>query len=510
MSSPNGYPRLGTLADLLAAAHERAQTLAPSDRRRMRESELAFSREAALADVYGMTSGFGPLVSRPAADTSEEHADGLLAHLAVGQGQPLALEVTRLMVWLRLEGMKLGRSGVSLETWSRLAGLWNAGFTPVVPADGSVSASGDLVPLAHAALAFAGRGEAWVGSPDRVERLPARAALRRLGAEPVRWQARDALAFVNGTSASLAAACLVHASIGALARAGAALTGRLARLVRASPEAYSAELARAHRHTGQLRAAAWIRRELQSAGGAGRPLQEPYSLRCAPQIVGAVVDQLDLQASVLLNEARGCSDNPISAGRRILHGGNFHAANIALVSDQLSLCVHQLAFLAERQLALLVDPSLNGGLPPLLSPRPGPSSGFAGVQIAATSFVGRIRQLGSAASLTALPTNLSNQDHVPMALNGALAAEEATRLAWLVAGSLALALNQAAGLRSEPAATEPWDELRRAFPLVGRDRPLAGEVADAAGVMHRWARERCAADAADARGPRRREAAWAT
>ena len=479
------------IAALITAARWEA-TLELSDKERWKMEESVQTLLRVLSEgrkVYGVTQGFGPLVGHNAHDSSTAQGLGLISHLAVGQGEPLSPDVTRLMLWLRLSGMKRGYSAVPVEFWLRLATLWNRGFTPVVPREGSVSASGDLTPLAHAAFAFAGIGEAWDGSTAAGwTRVPAQLSLSAVGAEECTWGAREALAFVNGTSASLALACHNHQAIMRLARALAGLTGRIVFLLGADPAPYSAGVAEVRGEGGHIHAAEWIRSELmpEATARSGRPLQEPYSLRCAPQVIGAVIDQLRMQEHILMREALGCTDNPITWEGDVLHGGNFHALPAALCSDQQALCVHQLAFLAERQLALILDPGHNGGKPPMLTPHPGPSSGLAGVQIAATSFVAKIRQLAYPATLTALPTNLGNQDHVPMALNGANTVADLVHLAWLIIGSLALAVNQWTYLdqRSIEAGTL-WAELLTSFQPLHHDRALASEVRHAAQLLER-------------------------
>ena len=479
------------LAALLSYASWEA-TLAVSDDERCKMEESVHTLSQALSKghkVYGVTQGFGPLVVYQADESSIDQGLGLISHLAVGQGAPLSPEVTRLMLWLRLSGMKHGYSAVPVAFWLRLAALWNLGFTPVVPCDGSVSASGDLVPLAHAAFAFAGIGEAWEGSTAAGwTRIPAQRELSAIGAERCTWGAREALAFVNGTSASLALTCHNHLTIMRLARTLAALTGRIACLLGMDPSAYSPGVAEVRGHVGHIRAAEWIRSELPpgSPATSGRPVQEPYSLRCAPQVIGAVIDHLCLQETLLMREAWGCTDNPITWQGDVLHGGNFHALPVALCSDHQALCVHQLAFLAERQLALILDPHHNGGKPAMLTPYPGPASGLAGVQIAATSFVAKIRQLAYPATLTALPTNLGNQDHVPMALNGANSVADIVRLAWLIIGSLALAVTQWTYLDQRPIeAGTIWADLATGFHPLQHDRPLAAEVRQAAECLER-------------------------
>ncbi|GAB3439769.1 aromatic amino acid ammonia-lyase [Actinophytocola sediminis] len=429
--------------------------------------------------VYGVTSGFGPLVGYPGDPDPAAQATGLIAHLTVGQGTPLPRAVVRTMVWLRLTGMARGHSGADPATVARLADQWNRGFTPLVPADGSLSASGDLVPLAHAAAAAAGRERAVL--PDGTV-VAAADALRALGARPVRWDARTGLAFVNGTSAALALALHNHLDLAALALAGAAMTGRLVALLGAHRSPYSTQIAAVRGHRGHLGAAALIR---DAAGddpvNPARPLQEPYSLRCAPQVIGAVLDQLRLQSTVLVTEAEGCTDNPVVVDGTVWHGGNFHAAPVGLASEQHALCLHQLAFLVERQLALVLDPAHNNGLAPMLAAAPGRTSGFAGVQLAATSQLGAIRQRCLPASITAVPTNLGNQDHVPLALNSAVAVADMLERAWLIVGSLLLALTRLARLTDGARWDGPlWSRLADQHADLAKDRALAHEVAAAA------------------------------
>jgi histidine ammonia-lyase len=281
-----------------------------------------------------------------------------------------------------------------------------------------------------------------------------------------------------------------------LVRAGAVLSGRLALLLGANPEHYEAGHGIARGQLGQLTAADWIRRELPAGmtRDARRPLQEPYSLRCAPQVLGAVLDQLDNAGAVLAREVVGCQDNPITFEGQVLHGGNFHAMPVGLVSDQIGLAMHMAAYLSERQLGLLLSPSTNGDLPPMLTPRAGRGCGLAGVHISATSFISRIRQLAAPASLTTLPTNGWNQDHVPMALNGANSVAEALELGWLVIGSLALGVAQLAsitGQRTDESGV--WAELARISPPLDADRPMAAEVRAARDLMDRFAADALAA-----------------
>lgn len=444
--------------------------------------------------IYGLTHGFGPLVGHSASSDRREQGLGLVSHLGTSQGRALSPEVCQTVVALRLQGLRLGYSGVSPEFWEKLSKAHCRGFVPVIQREGTVSASGDLQPLAQAARAFAGDGSAWGKEHDGTWcPKPAQSLLAALDLEPIVWSAREALAFVNGTSVGLAAALNNHVRIRRFARATAFVTGRLVALLKTNPQAYAEELALARGHVGHQDAARWIREDGGTWSlGADRPLQEPYSLRCAPQVVGAALDGLRQNGTTLATEALGCTDNPVIAGARVLHGGNFHGLPVAFVSDAHGLILQQLTFLAERQIQVILSPHTNGGYPPMLTPEPGPSSGLAGLQISATAFVARIRQMVYPCTLTSLPTNLDNQDHVPMALNGANAVSDALELGWLVLGSLARCIIQRAQLDNTRTSHDDWTELEEVFPLVVKDRPLAEEVRQAARRLESIAERRLA------------------
>ncbi|NED99851.1 aromatic amino acid ammonia-lyase [Phytoactinopolyspora halotolerans] len=467
--------------------------LTAADEERMAASAVTLER--AVKDgcpVYGLTRGFGPLGEFAADDDSGEHGLNLINHLCAGHGPELAFGSTRLMLRLRLEGMKRGYSGVHPDRWRSLAAIYNVGFVPVVPSRGSVSASGDLVPLAHAARAFSGQGEAWVPAGQGHVRMPARQALARLRRRPVQWEARDALAFVNGSSTSLAVALENHALIRRLAWIASAITGWIVELLGASGEPYDeAVVAARGGFPGHARAAGWIRQGLteRRTAAEARSLQERYSLRCAPQVIGSVLDHLGSTEALLVREARGCTDNPVVASDAVWHAGNFHAVNVGLVADLQAVLVHQLAFLAERQIAVLVEPGANGGLPPLLAARPGATSGLAGLQLAASAMLAEIRQRSGPATTTPVPTNLSNQDIVPVALIGALRVAEQLDLAGRIVGAVAVAAGQAQQLLGHGPSSAWTSRIIRISPRLHADRPLADEVCRARDVLFAEAAE---------------------
>lgn len=443
--------------------------------------------------VYGVSRGFGPLAKFEADADANRHGLGLISHLSAGQGEDLDVETTRLMLELRLTGMTRGYSGISPERWGELAHVLRSGFVPVVPALGSVSASGDLIPLAHAASAMSGRGDAWNLDGDTPRKVPAALRLHQLGLTPITWGAREALAFVNGTSASLAATLRNQAAVREQCWIAAVLTGIIADLLGANAEAYDEVVVRARGGSpGHGLAAEWIRGQIGDPRDAmsARQLQEPYSLRCAPQVIGSVLDFLDAFDHMLGRERAGCSDNPVISADGIYHAGNFYAVTAGLVSDQHAPLVHQIAFLSERQLALILDPRSNGGLAPLLAARPGATSGLAGVQLAATAFLAEIRQLSSPATTTPVPTNLDNQDIVPMALMGALRVARQVQRSALVLGSLALGVAQLAHIVGRGSVTaRPWfTDLLAATRPLHEDRPLSAEVGALAELLRREAR----------------------
>jgi histidine ammonia-lyase len=429
--------------------------------------------------VYGVNRGFGPLAEFAADEKADRHGLGLIAHLSAGQGDDLDLETTRLMIELRLAGMRLGYSGISPTRWDELNTLMTSGFVPVVPSLGSVSASGDLIPLAHAARAMSGEGTAWGPCDGVMVKKPAAQWLHDLGIAPIVWQPREALAFVNGSSASLAIALVNQRRIRQQCRVAAALTGLIVNTLGANSEPYADTVCTARGNSpGHHMAAEWISGEITDVRDArtARRLQEPYSLRCAPQVLGSVLDFLEMTDVLLNREASGCSDNPIVSEAGVFHAGNFYAVTAGLASDQHAVLGHQISFMAERQLALILNPVSNGGLPPLLAPVPGATSGLAGVQLTASALLAEIRQMSAPGTTTPVPTNLDNQDMVPMALMSGLRSARLLDRGALILGSLGVGVAQLLhAARARKVTPLGAEILARSAPLQ-RDRPLAEEV----------------------------------
>jgi histidine ammonia-lyase/tyrosine ammonia-lyase len=491
MASPSDAPlfRLGpdvslTCEQLDRAARTAGPRLAPTE---AATTALARARQALdeIRDrgdpVYGVTTGFGPLHEYPAAaDADEAHGDGLLAHLATGSGDWVAPPLVRALMAARLQSLAQGQSALRPSTFRAVADVLAADLVPAVPSIGSVGASGDLTPLAHVARACTGDGAVLDdGAP-----VPAGPALSRAGLPPVSLDARDALALVNGTDFMTAAAALALARARRLLRRAEALTGWAYRLLGCSLAPLDARLHEARGHDGQRDSAAAIRAEATRNGPAerdDRPLQEVYSLRTAPQILGAVRDQCAYSRSVVETELNGVTDNPVidPDAPAALHGGNFQGQQVAFAADALNEAVTQVGVLAERQIDLLLSPDQTDGAPPLLAWSPGPSSGLAGAQLTATALVAELRQHAQMAGTASVPTNGDNQDVVSMGAMAARTAYEQTdRLAPLLA-VLGMALAQLTHLRdagrADGPAPDPPDWMPP-FEPVTEDRPLRDDI----------------------------------
>ncbi len=436
--------------------------------------------------VYGATTGLGPLVTFGNRPDAEAQCDNALQHLTAGQGADLPREVVRATMLARFWSLSRGLSGLSPSALEALRAALATDFTPVVPTLGSVGASGDLIPMAYIAQSLRGVGEAWVGGL----RLPAAQALDAAGLSSLAFTGRDALSMVNGTSVTSAAGGLAVLSLGRSYRAGLALTALLADLLGARPAFLEPSLLAAFGHPETVAAGAQLRAWLDGGAPYGhRPLQEPYSLRCVPQLMGAVRSGLDWAEGVVGRDLNGVSDNPLFFPDEDLvgHGGNFFGQPSAFATDLLSLLATQMGNLAERQLDLLIDPTRNSGLPPMLAPEAGRQHCVQGVQLAATAIVADMRRNCAPASVQSIATNLHNQDVVPFGTQAALNALAQAGKLRLLQGSLAVALRQAAFLREggvrAPRCAALVEALAEVVEPIIEDRPLDRNVRDAADVL---------------------------
>jgi histidine ammonia-lyase len=400
-----------------------AARLDPACAPRIATSAAAVERIVAKGvPVYGINTGFGKLASVriEQADLAALQRNIVLSH-AAGTGEPSPVPVVRLMMALKLASLGQGASGVRPETVALLEAMLARGLTPVVPCQGSVGASGDLAPLAHMTAAMIGVGEIWAAGA----RHPAAEALAKAGLSPQLLGPKEGLALLNGTQFSTANA--LAALIGAQNLFRSALvTGALStEAAKGSDTPFDPRIHALRRHRGQIETAAALR-ELM-AGSAIRAshsiddprVQDPYCLRCQPQVMGAVLDLLRQAATTLLTEANGVSDNPLIFPEtdEALSGGNFHAEPVAFAADMIALALCEIGSIAERRIAMLVDPALSG-LPAFLTPHPGLNSGFMIPQVTAAALVSENKQMAYPASVDSIPTSANQEDHVSMAAHG--------------------------------------------------------------------------------------------
>jgi tyrosine ammonia-lyase len=436
-------------------------------------------------EIYGLTTGFGPHVKYSASSCADEQGAGLIAHLGAGFGSPASREVVVATMLVRAQTLAAGMSGVALNAADALLSLLNARVVPIIPEVGSVGASGDLIPLSFIARVLMGDGEALVAG----ERVSGREALRRAGLKPLSLSGRDALALVNGTAFMCGYAALAVARAQRLIEWGERITGWAYRVLGCRAQALDARLHRARGHEGQIASAAAILQEAGSCGpweDATRPLQEVYSLRCAPQFLGACRDQIKHARMLIEREINGVNDNPVvwsgdrgPADEAVLHGGNFQGQQIAFAADTLNAAIVQAAVLAERQIDVLVNPELNGAAPLLLAWQPGATSGMAGAQITATALVAEMRHHGNPVATSSIPTNGRNQDVVSMGTLASRAALGQTPRLAGVLSILGMCADQLTHLRVEGRASGPIAQRPTWMPTFAgfeSDRPLFADI----------------------------------
>ncbi|MFG6462523.1 histidine ammonia-lyase [Roseateles sp. DXS20W] len=409
-----GHLTLAQLADIAAGRAE----LQLDDWTAVDQSAaLVAAAAAGDAPVYGVNTGFGKLAStRIAKDQLAALQLNLIRSHAVGVGAPMSPEVVRLMLATKAGSLARGFSGVRRVVVQSLLDAFNAGFIPYVPEKGSVGASGDLAPLAHLTLALMGEGEALV----KGQRVSARDELARLGLAPLTLAAKEGLALINGTQASTALA--LHALIRfedlfATALASGAMTLDAAR---GSDGPFDARIHAVRGQPGQMEVAAVYR--ALAAGSAIRAshregderVQDPYCLRCQPQVMGACLDQARHAAQVLVREANAVTDNPLVFDDSMISGGNFHAEPVAFAADNLALAIAEVGAIAERRIAMLIDPGISR-LPPFLTADAGLHSGFMIAHVTAAALASENKSLAHPASVDSLPTSANQEDHVSMA-----------------------------------------------------------------------------------------------
>jgi histidine ammonia-lyase len=459
--------------------------LAPGSQAAISASAAAVARILEKGQpVYGINTGFGKLASVriDESDLAQLQRNIVLSH-AAGTGPATPAPIVRLMMALKLASLAQGASGVRPATVAMLEAMIGRGAIPVVPAQGSVGASGDLAPLAHMAAAMIGVGEIEFDG----ERLDATEGLARAGLEPLELGPKEGLALLNGTQfcCAYALAGLFEAE---LVFQSALVTGALAtEAARGSDTPFDPRIHALRGHAGQIEAAAALR--MLMAGSAIRAshlkndtrVQDPYCLRCQPQVMGAVLDLLRQAAATLGTEANCVSDNPLIFPEtdEALSGGNFHAEPVAFAADVIAIAICEIGSIAERRIAMLVDPALSG-LPAFLTPRPGLNSGFMIPQVTAAALVSENKQRAMPASVDSIPTSANQEDHVSMAAHGARRLLDMAANASAVIGIELLAAGQgcdfSAPLISSPSLEAVRARLRQAVPVLGDDRHFHPDI----------------------------------
>jgi len=434
--------------------------------------------------VYGINTGFGLLASTriDRADLATLQRNLVLSH-AAGVGEPLPPPIVRLILGLKIASLAHGASGIRPATIDALIALMSHDIMPVIPAQGSVGASGDLAPLAHMTCCLLGIGDAFV----RGVRKPTAAALAEAGLAPLTLGPKEGLALLNGTQVSTAVALAALFAAEDLCRT-ALITGALSTdAARGSDAPFDPRIHALRGHRGQIDVAATLRglianSEIRDSHRIGDPrVQDPYCLRCQPQVMGAVFDLLAQVERTLTIEANGVTDNPLvfAAENEVVSGGNFHAEPVAFAADLLALAIAEAGSLAERRIAMLVDPA-HSGLPAFLTPRPGLNSGYMIAHVTAAALTAENRMMAHPASIDSIPTSANQEDHVSMATHGARRSLAMTENLAAILGIEYLvscqALDCLAPLRTSAPLRAAHALLRREIPTLTDDRLLAPDI----------------------------------
>ena len=450
--------------------------------------------------VYGINTGFGKLASTKIAhDRLAELQRNLVLSHSVGTGEPLADEVVRIVLVTKAISLARGHSGVRPALVDALLALANADVLPVIPAQGSVGASGDLAPLAHLACVLIGEGQAKVGG----QVLNGREAMASVGLEPFVLGPKEGLALLNGTQVSTALALVGLFGAESVFAAGLVSGALTLEAIKGSVKPFDARIHEARGQAGQIAVAAAVRDLLAgseidpSHPHCGR-VQDPYSIRCVPQVMGACLDNLAHAARVLRIEANAASDNPLvfTDTGEVISGGNFHAEPVAFAADIIALAVAEIGAISERRLSLMLDPGLSG-LPAFLIRDSGVNSGFMIAQVTAAALAAENQCLANPSSVTSLPTSANQEDHVSMATYGARRLGSMVRNAGVMVGIEAMAAAQGldfdrvpapghsatAWLQSSPLIEAQYTAIRAGVAFLEQDRYLAPDIE----TMRMWA-----------------------
>ena len=397
--------------------------LPPSARVRI-EAAAEQVRNAALEDqpIYGINTGFGKLASVRISDQDTEtlQRNLILSHCC-GVGRALDQSTVRLMMVLKLLSFGRAASGVRWDICKLIQDMLACGVTPVIPAQGSVGASGDLAPLAHMSAVMIGSGEAWFKN----ERLPGGEALGRAGLKPIVLGLKEGLALINGTQFSTACALAALFDAGRLLRASIVTSALSTDAIMGSTQPLNHEIHALRGQPGQIEVAGAMvgvmnGSQIRDSHRHGDTrVQDPYCIRCQPQVAGAALDLLRFSSQTLEIEANAVTDNPLVTQAGIVSGGNFHAEPVAFAADQIALALAEIGAIAQRRVAMMVDPTLSFDLPPFLTPAPGLNSGFMIAEVTTAALMSENKHLAHPCSIDSTPTSANQEDHVSMAAYGA-------------------------------------------------------------------------------------------
>lgn len=441
--------------------------------------------------VYGVNTGFGKLASLKIAakDTATLQRNLILSHCC-GVGEPMPRNVARLMMALKLLSLGRGASGVRWEVIALLEAMLENGITPVIPAQGSVGASGDLAPLAHMTAAMIGAGEAEVGGKI----LPSAAALAARGLSPVTLGPKEGLALINGTQFSTAYALAGLFDAWRNAQGALVISAMSTDAIMGSTAPLHPQIHALRGHAGQIEAASTLRALLdgseirESHREGDTRVQDPYCIRCQPQVTGAAMDILRQAAQTIEIEANAATDNPlVLADGQIVSGGNFHAEPVGFAADMIALAISEIGAIAQRRVALMVDPTLSFDLPPFLTPNPGLNSGLMIAEVTTAALMSENKHLAHPTVTDSTPTSANQEDHVSMAAHGARRLirmnANLSRILGVEALCAAQGIEFRAPLHTSPPLEKAVARLRQDVATLGEDRYLAPDIEAAAQLV---------------------------
>ena len=447
--------------------------------------------------AYAITTGVGKLSDvRIAGDQIRELQVNLVRSHAVGVGPPLAAGETRAMMLLRANSLAKGHSGVRALVIDTLCAMLNRSVTPFVPSQGSVGASGDLAPLAHLALALIGEGECF---DEKGNRISSAEALKRAQIKPLNLEAKESISLINGTQAMLAVGTLSVLAAETLVDSADVLGGLSCDALKGTDTAFDERIHKARPHSGQMRTAANLRRMLdgsqirESHRDCGR-VQDAYSLRCIPQVHGAVRDTLAHCRSTFEIEANSAVDNPLvfltdprNSEGDVISGGNFHGEPLAFALDFIAIALSALAGISERRIERLVNPALSEGLPPFLAPGAGLNSGFMMPQVTAAALVSENKVLAHPASVDSITTSGNKEDYVSMGMTAALKLkriiDNTRNVLAIEAMAVAQALDFLAPLKSSKLGQRAHAAIRSVCPTMEKDRVMYNDLSRIADLI---------------------------